>query len=333
MAKSLHQRKTFHRHARGQLSGIQAADKQGVPVKLLDSRQKPAGMTSPTHRDGWAAIRFGENIMSETLVKNYYTSQVRNEWRRLIKDAYHRLEFETTLHFIKKHFPKKGLILDAGGGPGRYTVTLASKGYDMVMLDMTPANVEFAKRQIKRSGVQERVKDVVEGSIVDLSRFDDNTFDGVICLGGPLSHVVNPRRRDRAISELIRVAKPGAPIAVSVIGRLSLLVVELTLFPHEVELPHFQKILNTGNYLGGYGFTACHFFLPEEFRAAFDDKGVEVLELVGLEGISSSHRKELNRTAKNEGRWKIWQAAHLKTCTHPAVVGTSEHMLIVAKKQ
>ena len=49
----------------------------------------------------------GENLMSETLVKNYYTGYVRKEWRRLIKDAYHRLEFETTLHFLKKHFPKR----------------------------------------------------------------------------------------------------------------------------------------------------------------------------------------------------------------------------------
>jgi SAM-dependent methyltransferase len=271
--------------------------------------------------------------MSETLVKDYYTGQVQNEWRRLIKDAYHRLEFDTTLHFLKQHFPQRGLILDAGGGPGRYTVTLAGQGYDMLMLDMTPANLEFAKRQIKRSGVQDRVKDVVEGSIVNLARFADNTFDGVICLGGPLSHVVDKRKRDKAISELVRVAKPGAPIAVSVIGRLSLLVVELTLFPHEVEMSHFRKILKTGDYLGGYGFTACHFFLPEEFRAAFDDKGVEVLELVGLEGISSNHRKELNRIARNPGQWKVWQATHFKTCTHPAIVGTSEHMLLIAKKQ
>jgi len=147
--------------------------------------------------------------MSEILVKNYYTGYVRKEWRRLIKDAYQRLEFETTLHFLKKHFPKRGLILDAGGGPGRYTVTLASKGYAMILFDMTPANLEFAKRQIKRSGVEHRVQDVIEGTIVDLSRFADNTFDGVICLGGPLSHVVDKRKRAKAISELVRVAKPG----------------------------------------------------------------------------------------------------------------------------
>ncbi|MFN8596723.1 MAG: class I SAM-dependent methyltransferase [Anaerolineae bacterium] len=122
-------------------------------------------------------------------VTDYYTGYVRKEWRRLIRDPYHRLEFDTTLHFLKKHFPKKGLLLDAGGGPGRYTVTLASQGYDLILLDLTPANLEFAKRQIKRSGVGDRVKDVVEGSIVDLSRFDDNTFNGVLCLGkDALSH-------------------------------------------------------------------------------------------------------------------------------------------------
>src|SRR5512144_2941590 len=187
--------------------------------------------------------------MSETLVKNYYTGQVRKEWRRLIRDAYHRLEFETTLHFIKQYFPKRGLILDAGGGPGRYTMTLARQGYEMILLDMTPANVAFAQRQIKRSGLEHRVKDVIEGSIVDLSRFDDNAFDGVICLGGPLSHVVDKRKRDKAVRELVRVARPGAPIAVSVISRLSVLIVELTMFPEEVVMPHYQKLLNTGDYL------------------------------------------------------------------------------------
>jgi ubiquinone/menaquinone biosynthesis C-methylase UbiE len=111
------------------------------------------------------------------------------------------------------------LILDAGGGPGRYTVTLASQGYDLIMLDMTPANVAFAKCQIKRLGVEHHVKDVVEGSIVDLAGFADNTFDGVICLGGRLSHILDKRKRDRAIRELVRVARPGWRGSVPVIAR------------------------------------------------------------------------------------------------------------------
>lgn len=270
--------------------------------------------------------------MTEALVKDYYTGYVRKEWRRLIRDPYHRLEMETTLHFIRQHFPKKGLLLDAGGGPGRYTITLARQGYEMVLFDMTPANLEFARRQIKRAGLQHKVQDVVEGTIVDLSHFDDNTFDGVLCLGGPFSHVLDKRKRAKALSELIRVAKPGAPIAMSVISRLSVLVAELTMFPEEVAMPHYRKLRDTGDYAGNYGFTACHFFLPEEFRAVFDDTGVEVLTMAGLEGISSSHRAALNKIARDEQRWKIWRETHFKTCTHPSVVGLSEHMLIVARK-
>jgi len=270
--------------------------------------------------------------MGKPTVKDYYTGYVRKEWRRLVKDAYHRLEFDTTLHFVHKHFPRRGLLLDAGGGPGRYTVEFARRGYDVVLLDLTPANLEFAARQVQRAGVGNHVKEVVEGSIVDLSRFADNTFDGVVCLGGPLSHVLDECDRAYAIHELVRVAKPGAPIAVSVMSRLSVLVVELVLFPHEIEMPHFKRLRDTGDYRGGYGFTACHFFLPEELRAAFAAQGLEVLEMAGLEGISSHHDRRLNAVARNPKRWKNWLATHYRTCTHPAVVGTSEHMLIVCRK-
>jgi SAM-dependent methyltransferase len=270
--------------------------------------------------------------MTETLVKEYYTGQVRKEWQRLVRDAYHRLEFMTTLHFLEKYLPPQGLILDAGGGPGRYTLELARRGYQIVLLDMTPANLEFARRQLKRTKLSARVNSLIEGTIVDLSQFKDGMFDAVICLGGPLSHVLDAGKRDRAISELIRVAKNGAPVFVSVIGRLSLLIIGLTMFQDELEMPHFTQIRDTGDYEGTRGFTACHFFLPEELKNSFNDKGVITLEMVGLEGISSHHRKQLNLLAKNERRWKTWLETHFLTCTHPSVVGISEHMLIVCKK-
>ncbi len=270
--------------------------------------------------------------MIETRVRDYYAGSVRKEWRRLIKDAYHRLEFETTLHFLEEYLPRKGLVLDAGGGPGRYTIELARRGYEIVLLDITPSNLEFAKRQINQAKIQDKVTSVVEGSIVDLSQFVDDAFDAVLCLGGPLSHVLDKHKRDRATSELIRVTKKGAPLFVSVMGRLSLLVVELTLFQHEIEMPHFKQIRDHGDYKGDYGFTACHFFLPEELRDAFSDKGVSIVEMVGLEGISSHHDKKLNQIASDKKRWKNWLETHYRTCTHPSVVGMSEHMLIVCRK-
>jgi len=270
--------------------------------------------------------------MSEKRVKDYYTECVRDEWKRLVQDAYHRLEFETTLHYLEKYLPERGRILDAGGGPGRYTVELAKRGYEVVLLDITPANLEFARRKIKRAGVQDRAREVVEGSIVDLSRFADNAFDAVACLGGPLSHVLEEGKREKAIRELIRVAKPGAPLFVSVMSRLSVLVIELQLFPHELEAPFFVPLRDGGDYPGGYGFTACHFFLPEELEQAFRSQGITPLEMVGLEGLSSRQPKAVNETARRKKRWRIWMETHYRTCTHPAIVGTSEHMLLIGRK-
>jgi SAM-dependent methyltransferase len=271
--------------------------------------------------------------MSEKRVKNFYTGYVRKEWNRLIRDAYHRLEFETTLYFLKKYLPKEGRILDAGGGPGRYTIELARRGYDVTLLDLTPANLEFARRQIRRARVQDRVEHIVEGSIADLSMFPDNTFDAVICLGGPLSHILDRRKRDRAIQELIRVTKKRAPMIVSVISRFGTLVVELgPRFQHEIGERFFRPLRDTGDYPGGSGFTACHFFLPEELETAFQSKGVKILELAGLQGLGSHHAREINRLARNPKCWRIWMETHYRTCTHPSAVGMSEHMLIVSRK-
>ncbi len=104
-------------------------------------------------------------------------------------------------------------------------------------------------------------------------------------------------------------------------------------FQHEM---HYAKHhLEKGDYIPGVygeGFTAAHWFLPEELRDLFEAQGVKVLEMVGLEGLSSHHPKETNKLSKDEEKWKIWMEVVLKTCTHPAVVGCSEHFLLVGKK-
>lgn len=269
---------------------------------------------------------------SAELVKTFYTQSVRDEWRRLVKRPSNRIEMETTLHFLERELPGHAAILDAGGGPGRYTIELARRGHQVVLLDLTPANLDFARRQIKRARVQANVTGVVEGSILDLSRFADATFDAVLCLGGPLSHVLAAADRRRAVAELVRVAKPDGIIAVSVMGRLSVLALELLLFPQEIDMPLHAQIRDTGDYFGGSGFTACHFFLPEELTALFADEPVTVEALVGLEGLNSRLDKAVSRTARDPERWRRWLETHFATCTHPAVAGMSEHMLIIARK-
>jgi hypothetical protein len=115
-------------------------------------------------------------------------------------------------------------------------------------------------------------------------------------------------------------------------SRLSVMVVELMLFQHEIGEKTHREICATGNIDGTTGFTACHFFLPEELHEAFDLRTVEFITMAGLEGLGSNHRSKINRLARDERRWADWKVTHFETCTHPAVVGLSEHMLIVVRK-
>jgi 2-polyprenyl-3-methyl-5-hydroxy-6-metoxy-1,4-benzoquinol methylase len=266
------------------------------------------------------------------LVKEYYSAQVRQEWHRLVKNVYYRLEFDTTMHFLNKYLPPQGRVLDAGGGPGRYTIELAKKGYEVCLLDATQANLDFASRQVRKQKLLRQVREITCGSIVDLSRYDDGTFDAVVCTGGPLSHVLDRQDRQRAVEELVRVARPGAPIFVSVIGRLAVLVVILIESQIEIDMPHFMLLRDTGDYLGERGFTACHFYLPEELQVDFTRQGLQILEMVGLEGLNDHQVKPFKQLARDENRYRIWLETHYQTCTHPGVVAMSEHMLIVCRK-
>ncbi len=272
--------------------------------------------------------------MSKKKIKEYYTDYGIGEWERLNRDPYHKLEFNTSVHFLKKYFPKKGLVLDAGGGPGRYTIELAKLGHELILFDLTPELLKIADKKIKKEKVQDRVKKIIQGSIDDLSVFEDNKFDAVICLGGVLSHLLDEKQREKAVDELVRVAKKNSIIYVSVISRLAVLVSELVNFPEEIQIKKvFQSVRDSGDYRGGYGFTSCHFFFVEELKKLFKKKKVKIIEMVGLEGLSSNYIKETNKLFKKYPKSAdIWWETHLKTCAHPAVVEMSPHFMIICKK-
>lgn len=270
----------------------------------------------------------------EKLIKKIYSENVLKEWKRLIKDPFHRLEFDTTLKFLKKYLPKKGTILDAGGGPGRYSIELAKLGYNVILLDYVPENLELAKIKLKKEKVQHKIKNIIEGSITDLSNFKSESFDAVLCLGGPLSHVHPNKKRKKAVKELIRVAKKSAPIFISVMGKFGTISRFHKWIDEIKDTPHFRKFYVKGDDYQWHGGKAyAHFFEVDELKSLFANK-VKFLENVGLEGLASPCQKEINKMAKKEPKaWKNWLEMHNKNCTNKEVAEFSLHFLIIGRKK
>lgn len=265
--------------------------------------------------------------------RRYYDEFGDGEWRRLERDPVGRLEFEGTVGALEDHLPPAGRVLDAGGGPGRYAVWLAERGYAVEHLDLSGEQVRIAREKAAEHGVADAVT-CRQGDVRALP-FAEGAFDAVCCLGGPLSHVLAPAERETAVRELGRVARDGAPVMVSVIGRLNAVRYGLRhgLEDHPGMLP---ELAETGDYTaelvaeaGGEGWAECHFFRADEFEALLEAGGLAVEQLVGLEGPASLLGPDLEEAPDAAMSAVREVVASLRE--DRAVADLSEHILAVAR--
>ncbi|MDY6877664.1 MAG: class I SAM-dependent methyltransferase [Chloroflexota bacterium] len=236
------------------------------------------------------------------------------------------------MHYLRKHLPPSGKILDAGGGPGRYSLELCRAGYKVVLLDISPELIATAKErfQSEPEAIQDRLLEFAVGDIVDLSCFETAHFDIVLCLGGPLTHISDEVDRLEAISELVRVAKPGAVVCVSVMGLLAVLRTILVRFSNELVGPSFQTLVKQGDTLGTTG-TVWHFFRADELRKLAESCGLTTIEMAGCEGLSTGLAKATNLLGQDEVKWRRWVNLVLETSAEPAVVDMAEHILYIGR--
>lgn len=269
--------------------------------------------------------------------ETYYDEHSNEEWERLDSSFPSRLEWEGTIDLLRDHLPSEGKVLDAGGGAGRYTVWLAERGYNVTVVDPSEGQRTVAQKQVTKRGLEDRVT-IRNGDIRDLE-FGAERFDVTLCLGGPLSHILDVDERVAAAQELERVTTSGGPVFVSVMGLLNLLAILLVSTKKLDVLPELAK---SGDYddelLGDHEseFTETHFFRVTEFESLLNNAGLNVESLVGLEGQASVYApKPLQETAANlsdsEREWirqLVSQQRNDRT-----VVDISAHMLAACRAE
>ncbi len=255
------------------------------------------------------------------------------EWHRLVKSAYNALEFLVTMHYLRKHLPETGKILDAGGGPGRYTLEFCRAGYDVVLLDIDPTYTTFAEEKIKLEPkhVSDRLIASVIGDVRDLSHFNTNDFDFVLCLGGPLTYISDETERIQATSELVRVAKPGAIVCMSVMGYLAMLRTVLSRASEELIMPQYWKLIKEGKGNNLVQDRLWHFFRASEVQQLAESCGLTTLEMVGCEGLSTGLFEATNTVAEDRAKWERWVELVLETATEPAIVDMAAHILYIGQ--
>ena len=117
------------------------------------------------------------------------------------------VEFETTMHHLRR-FLKPGMqLLDIGAGTGRYTSALMAEGYDVKA-------VELVKRNIQVFLDREPTADAVQGDARNMPFIPTASADVTLLLG-PLYHLIGDEEKLKALTEAKRVTKPDGLIFVA----------------------------------------------------------------------------------------------------------------------
>ena len=104
--------------------------------------------------------------------------------------------------------PKTHRVLDLPCGGGRVTVHLGLQGYNMSSADLSDAMLTITRESVAQNGL----KGAVEKQDIEKLTYADQHFDSLISFR-LFHHFPNPEIRQRAVSELCRIAKQFVAIS------------------------------------------------------------------------------------------------------------------------
>ena len=264
-------------------------------------------------------------------ISEFYDNYGTTEWDRLLKSPADRVNFFIHKHYLKQYIKAGDGILEAGAGPGRFTIELAKLGARVVVGDISKKQLELNAHYVGEADCEEAVEARVQLDITDLSQFETNRFDAVVCYGGALSYVME--KADKAVSEILRVVKPGGHVLLSVMSLVGATriflegVMGLDNFVEQIENARRDGILTREDNNGH----PMKLYRSKELRDLFKRHSAEVTAMSAANLISPG-RDEVLEPLLETPVWENFLNWELDYCAEAGAVDCGTHILAVARK-
>jgi SAM-dependent methyltransferase len=249
--------------------------------------------------------------------------------RDRLSDARGQLEFARTCEIVLRALPPApALVADIGGGPGRYTLWLASLGYEVEHRDLIGLHVsQLAADAAGAPGIRTAVGDARE---IDLP---DASADAVL-LCGPLYHLSDVAERSRALRETARILKPGGVLFAAAISRWAARLDGILTERIHQKYPDALRFVDETERTGIFpplfeGSFTSYSHRPGELRAELTAAGFDVTDLVSVEGPGSLHADLPDRMADPAEREIVIGTARALERV-PELSGVGPHLLATA---
>ena len=258
---------------------------------------------------------------------SFYDEYGESEWTRFEDGRTPAPSLDVHLDRLRRFVNAGDRVLEVGAGPGRFTIELARLGAQVAVSDLSPRQLELNRERVAAEGLEEHVVQREIADVLDLTGWDDASFDATVCFGGPLSYVVD--RADEGIAELVRVTRPGGHVLVSVMSLVGTVVHYLPILLDLVRRDGVAKneaIVRTGLLPDelDYGHLAMKLFRWSELEALLSPHGTVVDACAaGLLPNVQPEEPELR---------EFLSTVELELAGEPGAVSCGQHILAVLRR-
>jgi len=244
-------------------------------------------------------------------IRNFYNNYGEKEWVRLDLTPYDRINFHLHMKLLQEHIGEGKKVLDAGCGAGRFSIEIARAGSEVTLFDISDEQLRIAEEKIKESGLTSKIDKIVRGDLRELSSFEDNTFDTVVCYGAPLNYLLE--NRQKAVDELTRVTKKGGTILLSVNSKWGVIRNQLgkadfdyVSFFGQPDYWFINEVAETGDLPVHemVNHPSRHFFEAEELEEVMKKAGIENIQIGGSPCLTSAFRDPAEKLAVDSTAWE-----------------------------
>lgn len=148
-------------------------------------------------------------------VSGFYDRYGEDEWLRLEKDARARVVLHLHQRVLQRFVRAGERVLDAGCGPGRFSIELERLGARVTAGDISAAQVLLAQQRVASQAPARKSLDLAVLTVTNLP-FQDATLDCVVCFGSVLSHLGG--QAEAGLRELVRVVRNEGLLLISVMS-------------------------------------------------------------------------------------------------------------------
>ena len=258
-------------------------------------------------------------------LENYYSNI--DEDSRLLSN-HGQVEYLTTMKYIHEVIGsgERKKILEVGAGTGRYSIALAKEGYQVDALEYTAHNLEIMNSKIAEVP---NIK-THHGNALDLSRFEDESFDVTLVLG-PMYHMYTKEDKQKVLSEAIRVTKKKGHILVAYCMN------EATVLRYVFKKGKIWDCIEKNMLTDDFKciseekdiFEMVRLEDINELNACFD--AVKRVKIISVDGAAKDMRECID--AMDEKTFDMYMKYHLTVCERMDLIGATDHSLDILEKK